>query len=123
MRRMQLVLGMGVIVSALLSEGCSARSILTGNSTITYKITGSAKHMSITYQSSAGGTSQTGSSVPFTYEYGSAKKGDFVYISAQIDTSPDSGSISATILKNGSTLFTGSASSFPNIATASGSVP
>lgn len=108
---------------ALVAPACSAGNILTGNASVTYKITGSAKHVSITYQNGSGGTSQTGASVPFTYEYGTAKKGEFVYISAQIDTSPDNGSISVTILKNGSTLFSGSANGFPNIATASGSMP
>lgn len=113
-----------MIVSAIvaLTAGCSASSILSPDTaTILYQITGTAKHVSVTYQNSTGGTSQTGSALPFSYAYGTAHKGDFLYISAQIDTSPDTGSISVTILKGGSVLFSGSANSFANIATASGS--
>lgn len=106
-----------------MATACSAGSILSPSSTILYQITGTAKHVSITYQSSTGGTSQTGSALPFSYAYGSAKKGDFLYISAQIDTSPDAGNITVTILKNGTTLFSGTANGFPNIATANGSLP
>ena len=32
---------------------------------LTYEVTGSAKHVSLTYENAAGGTSQRGSSLPF----------------------------------------------------------
>jgi len=88
---------------------------------VEYTVTGSAKHIALTYQNSEGGTDQRGSGVPFSYSWSGAKDGDFLYISAQIDTSPDGGDITVSIVKDGKTAFTGRATGFPNIATASGS--
>jgi len=100
----------------LVSVSCKA---LRPSGSITYRVSGSAKHVSLTYQNSSGGTSQQGATVPWSYER-SASKGDFLYVSAQIDTSPDSGAITVTISKDGETLHSGTAIGFPNIATASG---
>lgn len=88
---------------------------------VEYTVTGSAKHVALTYQNSDGGTDQRGSGLPFSYAWSGAEDGDFLYISAQIDTSPDAGNITVSILKDGKTAYTGHASGFPNIATASGS--
>lgn len=114
-----------LIAIVAISVACGSSPDSPSGSTrgpFSYSITGSAKHVSITYQNSSGGTNQTGWSlgVPFSYS-GTAKSGDFLYISAQIDSSPDSGNITVTIMKNGLYYTSASAFGFPNIATASGS--
>lgn len=89
---------------------------------VTYSIIGTAKHVSITFQSSSNGTSQLDAAVPWTFVW-TAQPGDFLYCSAQIDTSPDPGSITVNITKSsdGKVNYSATASGFPNIATASGS--
>jgi len=67
----------------LVSVSCNA---LSPSGSITYRVSGSAKHVSLTYENSSGGTSQQGATLPWSYER-SASKGDFLYVSAQIDTS------------------------------------
>lgn len=49
-----------------------------------------------------------------------ATTGQFLYISAQIDTSPDSGSILVSVTKNGALVQSATAVGFPNIGSASG---
>jgi hypothetical protein len=103
-----------------LVAACGSSTSPSGNGRVQYTVTGTAQHVALTYQNSSGGTDQKGASLPFSYSWSTAKTGDFLYISAQIDTSPDSGSITVTISKNGKTAFTGNATGFANIATASG---
>jgi hypothetical protein len=106
----------------LLLAGCDKSSTgPSGNGVVLYQVTGSAKHVALTYENSTGGTDQKGSSLPFSYTWNTAKNGDFLYISAQIDTSPDTGSIVVTISKGGKVAYTGNATGFANIASASGS--
>lgn len=115
--RSRLVLACMVALSFVSSAGC--KNPLSPVTTALYSITGTAKHVSVTYANSTGGTSQTGSSLPFTYTLTGMKAGDFLYVSAQIDTSPDSGSIDVSITKDGKTLCSGFAVGFAKIATAS----
>src|SRR4051794_3553901 len=50
-----------------------------------------------------------------------ARSGDFLYMSCQISTGGDTGSITVTIFENGTLYRSGTANGFPNIASASGS--
>ena len=87
---------------------------------IKYEVTGSAPSVSLTYENSSGGTSQTtGTPLPWTYTF-SGKPGDFLYVSAQNDGA--SGSVTATIYENGSVVQTSTSSGAYVIATASGSI-
>lgn len=88
---------------------------------VEYRITGTARHCSATYENATGGTNQAGVSIPFTYTWPSARAGDFLYMSCQIDTGGDTGSINVAIFKNGTLYKSADAIGFPNIATASGS--
>lgn len=67
-------------------------------------------------------SAQLGSALPWSFTR-EAERGDFLYVSAQIDTSPDSGSITVQIIKDGDVYKSANAVGFPNIATASGSIP
>ena len=87
---------------------------------VEYRITGSARTCSVTYENAAGGTSQARLTIPWSYSRG-ASPSDFLYVSCQIDSGGDSGSISVNIYRNGDLFKFASASGFPNIATASGS--
>lgn len=88
---------------------------------VEYRITGSARHCSSTYENSTGGVNQHGVNIPFSYSWNGARSGDFLYMSCQIDQASDTGSITVAIYKNGTLYRSGFASGFPNIATASGS--
>ena len=109
------------LLLAISAAACSKSS--TGPSSpssgpVTYQVTGSATHILVTYQNAGGGTSQTGSALPFNYAL-TAKTGDLLYLSAQIDTNPDTGNITATISKNGSVIQIGSATGFGSVVTLS----
>lgn len=86
---------------------------------VEYRITGSARFCSATYQNQSGGTNQQTVSIPFSYKWSSARPGDFLYMSCQISQGNDSGTITVEILKNGARVASGVAVGFPNIATAS----
>jgi hypothetical protein len=57
----------------------------SGSGVVLYQVTGTAKHAALTYENSTGGTDQKGTTLPFSYTWSTAKSGDFLYISAQID--------------------------------------
>jgi hypothetical protein len=84
---------------------------------VEYSITGTARTCSATYRSSAGGTSQSRVTIPWSFTR-SASSGDFLYVSCQIDSSGDNGSIFVRISRHGATVASASANGFPNIATA-----
>jgi hypothetical protein len=108
-----------VVLAAIAISGCTGSSTEpSSGGLVQYQITGTAKHVALTYQNASGGTTQSGASLPWTYPF-SAKSGDFLYVSAQIDTSPDAGNITISISKNGSIIQSASAFGFPNIATVS----
>jgi len=88
---------------------------------VEYRITGTARRCSATYANATGGTNQSVVSIPFSYTWARANTGDFLYLSCQIDSSGDTGSITVGIYKDGALYRSGFASGFPNIATASGS--
>jgi hypothetical protein len=88
---------------------------------VEYRITGSARRCSATYENSTGGTNQSEVNIPFSYSWSGARIGDFLYMSCQIDTPGDGGNIVVTIYKNGTLYKSAEAVGFPNIATASGS--
>ena len=112
-----------VLVSVLLAIGAAACGSSTAapastSGPVTYQITGTANHVFVTYQNSSGGTSQTGSTLPFNYAL-TAKTGDFLYLSAQIDTNPDPGNMTVSILKSGAVIQTGTATGSGSIITIS----
>ena len=86
---------------------------------VEYTITGSARTCSVFYESGAGSTSSARVTLPWSYSR-SARAGDFLYVSCQIDSGGDTGSIFVRINRNGSLFRSASASGFANIATASG---
>jgi hypothetical protein len=86
---------------------------------VEYTITGTARRCDVTHQSSGGGVSQSTVTIPWSYSR-TARTGDFLYVSCQISTGGDTGSIFVRIYKRGSLFESGSATGFPNIATASG---
>lgn len=105
-----------VAVFALLVAlaGCD---VLTGQSNIEYRVSGTATRASLTYETEGGGTGQVSSAaIPWSYSF-KAKKGDFLYISAQITS--NSGTITTAIYKGGKEIETASSSGFASIATAS----
>lgn len=94
---------------------------LTGTSNIEYRVTGfNVQRVSLTYESEGGGTAQvSNATIPWSHAF-KAKKGDFLYISAQIVQG--TGSVTVTIAKSGETFKTTTSSGFASIATASGAL-
>ena len=87
---------------------------------VEYKVTGSASTVSVTYTNRDGGTSQESDvSIPWSYSF-KGSPNDFVYISAQ--NQGESGSVTVTIYKNGSSFKTSTSDGAFVIATASGSL-
>jgi hypothetical protein len=84
---------------------------------VEYSITGTARRCSVTYRSSANGTSQSRVTIPWSFTR-TGQTGDFLYVSCQIDSGGDNGSIFVRILKHGVQIASASANGFPNIATA-----
>jgi hypothetical protein len=84
---------------------------------VEYSVTGTARTCSVTYRSSTGGTSQARVTIPWSFSR-SGTTGDFLYVSCQIDSGGDNGSIFVRILKHGAIIASASANGFPNIATA-----
>ncbi len=111
---------LGLVAILLGINGCSAASILGPSGKAEYSITGTATRVDITYQNGNGGTSQvSGAAVPWTLSLSNLKKDDFLYVSAQI-VNTTGGSISVKITSDGKDIYTGSASGFAAIGTASG---
>jgi len=112
---MKISLATLAIVMILTALGCDA---ITGASNITYRITGTATRVSVTYEAE-GGTEQIASISLFPWTYSRrAERGDFLYVSAQIVGG--TGSVTVTIDKGGSVFKTATSSGFASIATASG---
>jgi hypothetical protein len=87
---------------------------------VEYRIFGTARSCSATYQNSTGGTNQAEVSIPFTYSWPTAHQYDFMYMSCQIDTGGDKGSITIELYKDGALIQSATAVGFPNIATVDG---
>lgn len=110
-----------ILFISFLFINCGENQIL-GSTTysVEYKITGSVSRVNVTYTNSSGGTSQESNvSVPWSYTF-KGYPGDFVYISAQNQGS--SGSVTATVNKDGSAFKTSTSSGAYVIASASGSL-
>jgi hypothetical protein len=84
---------------------------------VEYTITGTARTCEVTYRNSSNGTTQSRVSIPWNFSR-PASGGDFLYVSCQIDTPGDNGSILVQIRRYGSLVASGSATGFPHIATA-----
>ena len=114
----QVVASLLLTISAAACSKSSTGPSSPSSGPVTYQVTGTATHILVTYQDASGGTSQTGSALPFNYAL-TAKTGDLLYLSAQIDTNSDTGNITATISKNGSVIQNGSAAGFGSVITLS----
>ena len=91
---------------------------------VIYSVTGTAKTITIGYTdpTSAVGTAtviQTPMTLPFTYTSQTALSGASLFISAQIDTQGDLGSIRASISKDGVEVASQTATGFPSFANVS----
>jgi hypothetical protein len=91
---------------------------------VTYSVTGTAKTITIGYTdpTSAVGAIiviQTPMTLPFTYTSRTALSGASLYVSAQIATQGDQGSIRASISKDGVEVASQMATEFPNFANVS----
>ena len=85
----------------------------------TYKVTGMADSVSLTYTNHRGGTNQLSTAyLPWERTYYSMKEGDFVYISAQING--ECCSVTAEIYLNGELVKTSTSHGAYAIATSSG---
>lgn len=105
-----------VCLLAVLVSGCTDMF----KSDVKYSVSGTASSVSLTYENEDGGTSQV-SSVPLPWSYSfKAKEGDFLYISAQNNSS--SGSVNVKISVNGDTRKSSSSDGAYVIATASDSL-
>ncbi len=89
---------------------------------VKYEVTGTARIVSITIENEGGGISQFSDvSVPWTYSFPNKKKeGTFVYVSAQ--NQGDTGTVTATIYRDGKVFKTSTSSGAYVIATASGTL-
>ncbi len=109
-----------VWVVLVLSAACSSGPT-SPSGQVTYRVSGTAARVDLTYANASGGTSQvSGASVPWTYAWSTAKKDDFLYVSAQI-ASTAGGTITVVVERNGAVLQSATALGFASIATASGS--
>lgn len=116
------ILSMAAILLFSFFVGCSESPTEPEikNYEVKYEISGTATTVDITYTNSTGGTSQLSDvSVPWTLTF-RRDEGEFVYVSAQNQN--DTGSVTATIYRDGSTLQTSTSSGAYVIATASGSL-
>jgi hypothetical protein len=112
MRRLAFLL---IVITCL--SGCDS---LTGSSNIMYEITGNAaSRVSVTYESDSGQSQVSSAAVPWSYSF-KAKKGDFLYVSAQIVQG--AGPITVRIFKGSEIFKSGTASGFAAIATATGTL-
>jgi hypothetical protein len=93
------------------------------SATAVFSVTGTAKQIDVTFGNLAlreGTQVWQKSELPFTRSIAGVMPRDVVYLSAQINTSPDDGTITVTISKDGVVLYQDTAKGFPNTATATG---
>lgn len=124
MRRMGIAIGCGMVILSIIA-------IVTGVCTsvgnewsksywVTYDVTGSAWTVDITYQNEDGGTSQlSGVMLPWRTSF-SAGALSFVYIAAQ--NQGETGTVTATIYRDGEEFRTSTSSGAHVIASAHGSL-
>jgi len=106
-----------LLFPALLFSACS---IFDTTIDVEYRVTGSAQTVDITISNEGGGTSQFADQpVPWSYEF-EGEEDDFVYVSAQ--NQGETGTVTATIYKDGKKFKNSTSSGAYVIATASGSL-
>ncbi|MGE0363051.1 MAG: hypothetical protein AB7R67_20225 [Vicinamibacterales bacterium] len=106
------------ILVAFVGATLASCDTITGASNIEYRIGGGAARVSVTYQSSSDGTSQAASvTPPWSYSW-KAKRGDFLYVSAQVIQG--NGTVIVSIYKDGDLVDSAQGTGFGAIATASG---
>ena len=110
MKRLYLLLALITLV------GCDA---LTGNSNIEYRVSGTAVRVSLTYEAESGSSQISSAALPWSFAF-RAKRGAFLYVSAQIIQG--GGSVTVSIYKGESLYKTATSSGFAAIATASGTL-
>lgn len=120
-----IMLRRGSTIGAFVALACTAvlfagSNPLAPESTAVFTITGTASHVDVAYGSGNANPIYRGSTLPFTKTIYGLMARDFVYITAEIDTNPDPGSITVTITKGGKTLYEASATGYSNSATAHG---
>jgi|SRR5271157_2584585 len=89
------------------------------SSSATYSVTGLGQAM-LTYQNASGGTEQQTVSLPWSYTIPDVTSGQFLYISAQLQSS---GNVSCEITVNGATIQSANSSGDYVIASCSGTAP
>ena len=120
---------MGIVVvfaAAILDGACSDASPAAPGTltpiygTVSYGVSGTAKHIAVSYRDASGTLVRADASLPFFYQWSTATAGEPMSISAQIDTPGDGGAITVIILKNGATFQEIHSADYPNTAVASG---
>lgn len=101
------------------SSGGSSGSISSDEYTVTYSVGGTTTMASLTYENASGGTEQKDVKVPWSGQTFNAKRGQFLYVSAQ--NGSEYGTISCEILINGKTWKKSSSDGAYAIATCNGS--
>ncbi len=120
----KLAIGCGVIavlaIAIIIGVCASAGNELSKDHDVKYEVTGSAQSADITYQNEDGGTSQLSDEpLPWSISFkGDAM--DFVYVSAQ--NKGETGSVTATIYKDGEQFKSSTSSGAYVIASADGSL-
>lgn len=123
------VLGTACGTATDTAPGCSgncnptAGVNLNSDITVVYRVTGSAKSASMTYENMQGGTEQGDYMLPFTKTLrfiGNVPNGTFLYISAQNDG--ETGTVTCEILVNGTVQKTSTSSGAYVICDASMSI-
>jgi hypothetical protein len=106
-----------LLIVLLFFCGCS---LFDTSYDVEYKVTGTAIKVDITIENEDGGTSQYDDvSVPWSYAF-KGEPGDFVYVSAQ--NQGQTGTVTATIYRDGEIFKTSTSSGAYVIATASGTL-
>lgn len=99
------------------SNNLSNHPVQSSGYEITYRIEGTAKSVSLTYQNEQGGTEQQNALVPWKKTY-TMQPGDFAYVSAQ--NNGESGTVICVIELNGKEVKRSTSSGAYTIASCSG---
>jgi hypothetical protein len=108
-----------IVIGMFASPSTSSSSTAVGSHTVEYRVRGTARAASLTYQNASGGTEQRhDETLPWTYQLGEAHRGQFLYISAQ--NSGSYGTIIAEIVIDGVVVKHSESEGQYTIASASG---
>lgn len=103
------------VIGAASGGGSSSRS--SGSYDVWYKVEGSGP-ADMTYRNASGDTEQDTVRLPWSKRF-SARRGAFLYVSAQTNSGEDSATIACTITANGSTVARANSRGAYHIATCS----